>query len=248
LLGVAREHLLKPLPLLLAAALVGGGFLGVRSVSAIRSKTFRAAAEPLLLLGTAGVLLVQARYSFDHPGRFFNCLMPAHLALALLAGLALGSFRAAPRWLQLVLPVVLSFELYRLGYPPKRYVPRARDLQADAALESQLRKSGGTFVLPFRAYFGGSGVNQPHAHQMALWDLFAARLGDHEQRIRRDARRRFAKGRVTRVLLDEEDYVFFPELTRYFEKVSEEPIDARPGTTRTGAPMRSRFLYERKKR
>ena len=255
-LDFAREQLWKPAPVLSLVGMVGAALLAMRIAAKTRSEGFRGAAEPILLLGTAGVLLVEARYSWDHPGRFFNCLMPAHLALALLSGVALGlsrrvmmpRFAQVPRLAHLLLSCVLAFALYRLGYPPRRYIPTTADRRADAELERQLRESQGKFVLPFRAYFGGDDVNQPHAHQMALWDLFTARLGDYERRIRRDAERRFAKGRVTRILLDEEDYVFFPELTRHFKKVSEEALYDRPGTTRTGAPMRSRYLYERKRR
>jgi hypothetical protein len=242
---IVREVVVGPLPLLLAVSMVGACLLLEQSVSAVRNRARREAAEPVLILGSVGVLLVQAWYSYEHPGAFLNCLMPSHLGLALLAGVALGS---AVRWAALArLPLLLSLaiQLWRLDYSPRAWVPSSADRKAAAAVEQRLRKAKGRLMLVFRGYYGGPGVNPPHAHEMALYDLFASRLGDFEARLRRDASERYAKGRVSRVLLDQSDHVFMPELERHFRKTEETRVDAAPGGTKSGVPMRPRLTYER---
>lgn len=247
LLPVVRTTLFEPAPAACLVAVSGGVLLLARSVRAVRRREPRAAAEALLVLGLACVLLCQAWYSYDHPGRYLNCLMPAHLALSLLAGVAVGAPRELRQPVWFAVAAAVSYQLVALGYSPKTWIPNAADRAACERVEHDLRAAGGDLVLGFRGFYGAPGLNAPHAHQMALLDLFASGLDDHERRLRAEARRRFARGPFSRVLLDNTDYVFNPELARSFRKTFEESVDARPGQTRTGPPMRPRIGYERRR-
>lgn len=243
-----RDHLIGPLPLLLVIALAGAAVLVVRAARAFRARTPRDAADSVLVLGSAGVFLLQAWLSWDHPGSFLNCLMPAHLALALLSGVAVGETLRFRWFVSVPVALALVVQLSWLRYSPAAWIPNAADRKAAAALEQRLLAAKGTLMLPFRGFYGAVGVNPPHAHQMALLDLFSAGLPRFEARLRKQAARRWATSPIDEALLDNPDYVFLPELEAHLQKTSEVAPEAEPGGTRSGSTMRPRIVYKRPER
>jgi hypothetical protein len=251
LVDVVRTQVLAPLSLLLILSVFGVVNLAARwrrhwsMDSQAKSEGHRS----VLLLGYAAVLLVQAWYSYDHVGNFLNCLMPGHVGLALLAGCGLGATlpvrnRGARGPLVLAL-CVFSVQIYSLKVDPARWVPSPQDLKTGQDLEASLRSSDSPQLLGYRGYFGSSGTNAEHAHQMAVLDLVQVRSRYPQQvdKILREAEDHFATKPYSRVILDNKDYVFAGSLHRYYRRVPWP--QGKDGTfwTPSGARMKPRLVY-----
>jgi len=124
-------------------------------------------------------------------------------------------------------------------------VPSPQDLKAGQDLEASLRASNAPRLLGYRGYFGSSGTNAEHAHQMAVLDLIQVRsqYGQQVGKILREAEDHFATKPYKRVILDNNDYVFARSLHRHYRRVPWP--QGKDGTfwTPSGAPMKPRLVF-----
>jgi hypothetical protein len=127
---------------------------------------------PLVLVAGCAALVVESYATLVHSGGEVNDLLPAYLAVALLAGLAMGdhpgglaglaadrlaggrlaSWRAglAGRWVAAVAAALVIAQLAVLvhGFRPARAIPTAADRAAGLRLAAGMRALGGTIAVP----------------------------------------------------------------------------------------------------
>jgi hypothetical protein len=127
---------------------------------------------PLVLLAGCGALIVEGAAGLVHSGGTVNDLLPAYLAVALLAGLAMGgqpgglvSYAAGRlarvqianwrtgefgRWAGAAAAALVIAQLAILvsGFHPGRAIPASADRSVGARLVAGLRTVGGTIAIP----------------------------------------------------------------------------------------------------
>jgi hypothetical protein len=144
-------------------------------------------------------LLVAAGLGRSHIGAFDNVRLPALLAVALLAGLALRGQNGLPArsWvLGLALVQMLIF-----ARDPRSWVPSEQDrLDGERVVAELARREGPVMVLG-HSYLGMRAGHAPTLHVMAWLDLSASEVGlEHAERLRNDLSTRARLGQV-RVLV-----------------------------------------------
>jgi hypothetical protein len=245
------EHLGSPLPVMTSVAVAGTYAMTSRALapsSRAPGERRERLADAALVVGFGVVLGVEGWASYIHAGRYLNCLLPAHLAVCLLAACTVDGRTVIPRGVSTFAVGVLSVQLWLLDYDAGRWIPAPGALGEAKRLERDLRR--GDTLYGFRGFFGSPGANPAHAHQMAASDLLAAGQAFPElaQRLVAEAEAHFAARPYGRVVLDNWDYVFLPALTRHYRKVKEIPVGRGPYWTPTAAPMKPRIFFEPKAR
>lgn len=123
---------------------------------AICAAVLGARRTPLVLLAGCAALAVESIAARAQTGSNLNDLLPAYLAVALLAGLALGGQPGlwrpgkARTWAEAgaAALVVAQLALLGTGFHPSRAIPSAADRAAGLRLESAVRALGGTVAIP----------------------------------------------------------------------------------------------------
>ena len=110
---------------------------------------------PRELLAGCAALAVEGYATLVHSGGAINDMLPAYLAVALLAGLALGSGQARPSTGRLVTTVagvlVLAQSVFLLASShPSRAIPTSADRAAGERLVAGMRALGGDVAVPER--------------------------------------------------------------------------------------------------
>jgi hypothetical protein len=165
--------------LLPAVGIAGGAaLLGARRV-------------PLVLLAGCAALAVEGYAALVHSGGGVNDLLPAYLAVALLAGLALGRPGLAPgqpgqpgqpatpgtaRWTAAVPGVLVLAQLAFLlsGFHPAQAIPSSADRAVGMRLTAGLRALGGVVALPTDPGLSLLAGLTPVAHEDAVNDVLRA--------------------------------------------------------------------------
>jgi hypothetical protein len=103
---------------------------------------------PLVLLAGCGALVVESYATLVHSGGDVNDLLPAYLAVALLAGLAMGVQRAW--WVAGVSGVLILTQSVWLfsGFHPAQAIPTGADRAVGERFTAGLRALGGTVAIP----------------------------------------------------------------------------------------------------
>jgi Dolichyl-phosphate-mannose-protein mannosyltransferase len=140
------------------------GIAGCAALIAVRR------APPVLVAG-AVALAVEGYVALVHSGGGANDLLPAYLAVALLAGLAMGD--QEPWWVAAVCAVlVLAQSAWLLtGFHPAQAIPTAADRAVGERFTAGLRTLGGVVAIP-----GDPGLSllagmAPAAHEDAAYDV-----------------------------------------------------------------------------
>jgi hypothetical protein len=102
---------------------------------------------PLVLLGGCAALLVAGWTPMLQVGGYANDLLPAYLAVALLAGLAMGRAGSWPAAVAGGL-VIAQLAVLATGFHPGRAVPPDADRTAGLRLEAGIRAFGGAVAIP----------------------------------------------------------------------------------------------------
>jgi hypothetical protein len=127
---------------------------------------------PVLLAGCAA-LAVEGYAALVHSGGGLNDLLPAYLAVALLAGLALGSGQAWRAAAAGVL-VLAQTALLLSALHPAQVIPSAADRAAGQRLIAGIRELGGTVAIPTDPGLSLLAGQSPVAHQDAAYDVLRA--------------------------------------------------------------------------
>jgi hypothetical protein len=142
---------------------------------------------PAVLLVGSAALAVEGYVALVHSGGTVNDLLPAYLAVALLAGLALGgTARPVPRssahaWTRDVRAgvvgalVVTQLVLLILAFTPRRAVPSSADRALGERAVAGLRGIGGQVLVPADPGLAILAGMRPAAHQDATSDVLRAK-------------------------------------------------------------------------
>ena len=126
-----------------------------------------------MLLAGCAALAVEGYAALVHSGGGINDVLPAYLAVALLAGLALGSAQAW--WAAAAGVLVLAQTALLLsGLHPAQAIPSAADRAVGERLVAGIRAFGGTVAVPADPGLSLLAGMAPAAHQDAAYDVLRA--------------------------------------------------------------------------
>ncbi len=157
---------------------------------------------PLVLLAGCAALAVEGYAALVHSGGGINDVLPAYLAVALLAGLALGS--AAAWWVPAVSGVlVLAQSAFLLtGFHPSQAIPTSADRAVGERLIAGMRALGGTIAVPADPGLSVLAGMAPTAHQDAAYDVLRATDQAAIASFRRSAAEAVAARRFSAIITD----------------------------------------------
>ena len=129
---------------------------------------------PRELLAGCAALAVEGYAALVHSGGAINDVLPAYLAVALLAGLALGGGSA--RWVTTVSGVlVLAQSVFLLASShPSQAIPTSADRAAGERLVAGMRAFGGDVAVPADPSLSLLAGMAPAAHPGAVYDVLRA--------------------------------------------------------------------------
>ena len=186
---------------------------------------------PLVLLAGCAALAVEGYATLVHSGGAINDVLPAYLAVALLAGLALGrgsaggppavSGRARPR------PVGLPAG----QLPPVPAIPASADRAVGERLIAGMRALGGTVAVPADPGLSLLAGMAPTAHQDAAYDVLRATDPAAIASFTRSAAAAVAARRFSAIITDGPGLPlgYPPWLCRYYQRVPAAAARRRPG-------------------
>jgi hypothetical protein len=207
-----------------------------------------------VLLAGCAALFAESAATLVHTGASLNDMLPAYVAVALLAGLGLGRLRSGQtrpvlRWGALVAGVLLIVQTVVLlsGFHPSQAVPPGADRAAGQQLVTGLRELGGT-----TAYFSDPGLDLAAglplvAHQGAADDILRA-PGAGRTIYTRSVTRAVTEQRFSAFITDFAGAPrgFPPDLARYYRRC---PAGLLPGSPHAvfesvvGALARPAFVW-----
>jgi hypothetical protein len=130
---------------------------------------------PLVLLAGCAALAVEGYAALVHSGGGINDLLPAYLAVAVLAGLALGNsglaWWTAPACAVLVLA---QSALLLASYHPAQAIPTGADRAVGERLLAGMKALGGTIAVPSDPGLSLLAGLPPAAHEDAAADVLRA--------------------------------------------------------------------------
>jgi len=182
-------------------------------------------------LCVAGGLVGAAWVSRLHTGGYDNVLIPAFVAVLVLAGIAGARLAESPRACVALAALVLV-QLALLAYSPRPQIPTARDRAAGRALVAALRAVPGDVLVMSHPYYGVLAGKAPHAQAGAAIDV----LRTHQRRPRRLLSASIAGAvrsqRFDVIVFDPpEDYRAVPrDLQRYYERIPAPALGPAPVT------------------
>lgn len=182
------------LPSLGIAILVSALYLGYELTRGERARGRYYLAVALGMVGGSWLFRV-------HSGTHYNVLMPAHAAIALLCGLALG-WGGRHKLLRLGLYGACLAQFALLVYHPLRLLPSSRDLAAGRALIATLAAIEGEVYLPEHGYLTALAGKRTYAHGLAMRDVYRGDAGPVSQRLRAEVQRAVQTRRFAAWVLD----------------------------------------------
>ena len=176
---------------------------------------------PLVLLAGCGALVVEGYAAQVHSGSGANDLLPAYLAVALLAGLALGNAGAA-WWAAAAsgMLVLLQSALLLGGFRPAQAIPTSADRAVGEGLLSGIRTLGGTVAIPADPGLSLMAGMAPAAQQDAAFDVLRASNQAAIASLRLSTAKAAAAHRFSAIITDGPGLPrgYPPTLTRYYRR------------------------------
>lgn len=233
LLAFWVRDLLWPLPL--ALALIA---LAARVSAAHRPALRFHAVAGAGLLGVA--LVSRMNVGGDH-----NVVMPAHLIVAVLFGVAVGGLvRTVERPRPLAgLFAACVLQLLLRGYDPRPLVPTRADREAGERLLADLRGRPGPILVPSHPYLLPLAGHAGHVHQMAMDDvLLNEARAEIRRRLAAPLREALRQRRYRAVVLDPW-FWFRAEVERCYREEAPVFTSHRVFWPVTGSPTRPESVY-----
>jgi len=156
---------------------------------------------PVLLAGCVA-LAAEGYAALVHSGGGINDVLPACLAVALLAGLALG--RRSPAWAPTVAGalVLAQSALLLTGLQPSQQIPSSADRAVGERLTAGIRALGGIIAIPADPGLSVVAGLVPTAHQDAAYDVLRATDQTAIASFRRSAANAVAGRRFSAIITD----------------------------------------------
>ena len=173
---------------------------------------------PAVLLAGCAALAAEGYAALVHSGGGINDVLPAYLAVALLAGLALGS--GATPWVTVVSGVLVLAQsaLLLSGFHPSQAIPAGADRAVGERLIAGMRAFGGTVAVPADPGLSLLAGMAPVAHQDAAYDVLRASDQAAIAGFRRSATEAVAARRFSAIITDGPEPPFGnpPSLSQYY--------------------------------
>ena len=199
---------------------------------------------PLVLAAGSTALVVESYAALVHSGGRVNDLLPAYLAVALLAGLAMGGHRGglvsfcadrlargrlvnwraglAGRWVAAAAAALVIAQMAVLvnGFRPGQVIPANADRAVGLRLASGMRALGGTIAVPSDPGLGLLAGLQPVAHQGATDDILRSSDPAVIASFRHTAARAVAARQFSAIVTENAGPPdgFPPDLARYYRR------------------------------
>jgi Dolichyl-phosphate-mannose-protein mannosyltransferase len=156
---------------------------------------------PVLLAGCAA-LAVEGYAALVHHGGGLNDVLPAYLAVAVLAGLALGSGSAW--WITSAAGVLVLAQsaLLLTGFHPSRAIPSSADRAVGQRLIAGMQAVGGIIAVPADPGLSVLAGMVPTAHEDAVHDVLRATDQTAIASFRRSAANAIATRRFSAIITD----------------------------------------------
>jgi hypothetical protein len=176
--------------------------MGLAAGAALVGALARARRVPPVLLAGCAALAVEGCAALVHSGGGINDVLPAYLAVALLAGLALG--RGSAWWATLVSSVlVLAQSAFLLtGFHPSQAIPTDADRAVGEHLIAGMQALGGTIAVPADPGLSVLAGTPPTAHEDAAHDVLRATDQSAIADFRRSAANAVAAHRFSAIITD----------------------------------------------
>jgi hypothetical protein len=175
---------------------------------------------PLVLLAGCAALAAEGYAALVHSDGGINDVLPAFLAVALLAGLALGS--TAAWWVPSAAGVlVLAQSAFLLtGFHPSQEIPAGADRAVGERLIAGMRALGGTIAIPADPGLNVLAGMAPTAHQDAAYDVLRATDQTAIGSFTRSAADAVAARRFSAIITDGPGVPlgYPPSLSRYYRQ------------------------------
>ena len=182
------------LPSLFIAMLISALWLGRELVRGDRARGRFYLAAVVGMVGGSWLVRV-------HSGTYYNVLMPAHAAIALVCGLALGGVgKGNLRRAGLYAACLAQFAL--LAYNPARLLPSARDAEAGRAMVATLARIEGEVYVQEHGYLAALAGKRTYASGLAMRDVHRGDSGPASQGLRAEVRGAIEKRRFAAWVLD----------------------------------------------
>jgi Dolichyl-phosphate-mannose-protein mannosyltransferase len=176
---------------------------------------------PLVLLVGCAALAAEGYVALVHSGSGANNLLPAYLAVALLAGLALGNSGSA-WWASAASGVLVAIQSVLLvsGFHPAQAIPTSADRAVGENLVSGLRAFGGTVAIPMDPGLSLEAGMTPVAHQDAANDVLRASNQAAITSFERSVAEAVASQRFSAIITDGPGLPrgYPPSLARYYRR------------------------------
>jgi hypothetical protein len=173
---------------------------------------------PAVLLAGCAALAVEGCAALVHSGGGINDMLPAYLAVALLAGLALGS--GATPWVTVASGVLVLAQsaLLLSGFHPSQAIPAGADRAVGERLVAGMRALGGTVAVPADPGLSLLAGMAPVAHQDAAYDVLRASDQAAIASFRRSATEAVDARRFSAIITDGSGQPFAspPSLSQYY--------------------------------
>ena len=201
---------------------------------AICAAALGARRAPLELLAGCAALLVESFAARAQTGSGLDDLLPVYLAVALLAGLALGYGRPLPhgsaaRWAQVAASVLVLVQLGLLagGFRLSQAFPPSADRVAGQRLVAAARALGGTVAIPADPGIAVTAGLPPTEDQVAAADVLRASDPGPKAIFMASLARTVAAQKYSAIITEfRTDLRGFPaDLPRYYHKCPQMPLD-----------------------
>ncbi|MCW2892246.1 MAG: hypothetical protein JWO75_1735 [Actinomycetia bacterium] len=173
---------------------------------------------PAVLLAGCAALAVEGYAALVHSGGGINDMLPAYLAVALLAGLALGN--GATPWVTVASGVLVLAQsaLLLSGFHPSQAIPAGAGRAVGERLVAGMRAFGGTVAVPADPGLSLLAGMAPVAHQDAAYDVLRASDQAAIASFRRSATEAVDARRFSAIITDGsgEPFASPPSLSQYY--------------------------------
>jgi Dolichyl-phosphate-mannose-protein mannosyltransferase len=215
---------------------------------------------PRVLVAGCAALAVEGYAALVHSGGIINDVLPAYLAVALLAGLALGravvpGCRSAPGgrpvWRVTVASAVLvlaQMAVLLAGLRPSHAIPTLADRSVGERLLAGLRTVGGTVAVPADPALSMIAGMAPVAHLDAADDVLRASDQAAIASFRRSAAHAVAERRFSAIITDgpRPPFASPPSLSRYYHRCAQPLLAGIPAGVFlpvAGAKLRPEYVW-----
>ncbi|HEX4253699.1 MAG TPA: glycosyltransferase family 39 protein [Streptosporangiaceae bacterium] len=172
--------------------------LGIAACAALTSPRW---VSPVLLAGCIA-LAVEGGAALVHSDGGRNDMLPAYLAVALLAGLALGRSRVWWATVASGLLVLAQLVVLLAGFHPAQAIPSQADRAVGERLLAGMRGLGGTIAIPADPGLNVLAGMAPTAHEDAAHDVLRATNQTAIASFRRSAAQALATHRFSAIITD----------------------------------------------